>query len=73
MKILFFQILDKHFENKVGKNFKKEFTRNECCHYNEVEKNHFKFYLFWLCYPKYSSGDDEISFRNIYFHQRIYV
>ena len=42
-------MLEKHFEeqvgkklwktilkNKLGKNFGKEFTRTECCHYNEV-------------------------------------
>ena len=28
--------------------------------------------MVWLCYPKWSSGFDEISFKNVFFRERIY-
>ena len=36
-------------KNKLGKNFGKEFTRNEFCHYNEVGRKIILIFFYFGC------------------------
>ena len=46
-------MLEKHFEEQVGKKFGKEFTGKECCqHYNEVGRKIILIFFILVVLPK---------------------